>query len=291
MANQVFGYKDVCEGRSSGKFWGETVIFAHQSLFDQCLIEEERDRNIQWSASRGYDTKEKSLQKAIARGDWSEDKEKSFNLKLQDYRDVWARRGKIDPVGMVNNIRGFHSLLKDIRAEIDADAVQRSVITPECQESYANARTYDFEICLMARKEDGTKLFTEDEFNTLGDGDLVLLRNEYAEKILKFNEEYFEKMAVAPFFYSIFDNYASNPGDFFKKPAPELTVFQMDLLRCAKRYNEVVKIAWDAPQDFYEDPKMLETYALVKNNGGGTGGEVGAEDVKQDIEKVKGKRN
>ncbi len=292
MSNhQIYGYKEVCEGFSSGEFQGKPVIFAHQSLFDQCSIEEERIKTLNWAASRGYDSKEVALKKAIERGDWTEEEESSFYLKMQDYRDVWSRRGKIDPIGMVQNIRGFHSLLREMKNEIDVDAVKRSMITPECQESFANARAYDYEMFLMTRKLDRSPLFTEDEFNNLGDAELGMLRVQYSKAILKFTDDYFEKMAVASFFYSIFDNYAANPGDFFMKPAPELTVFQMDILRCAKRYNEVIKIAWDAPSDFYDDPKMLETFAIVKNNGGGSGGEVGADEVRQDIEKVKGKRN
>ncbi len=289
--NKVFGYREICEGRTLSNFQGKPIYFYHQSLFDQCYIEERRDKHANWAKSHGYDSKEQALERAIRVGDWTKEREENFKQLLQDYRDVWARRSKIDPISIVHNVRGFHATLRQIRAEIDIEAAQRSIVTSRCQETYGHIRSFDYEIALMTRDENGKQIFTEEEFDEMSNVDLVLLRNNYTETILQYDEEYMEQLSIAPFFYSIFDNYVANPGDFFKKPAPELTVLQMDLLKNAKRYNEVIKIAWDAPPDFYEDAKMLETYAIIKNRADSSGGEVSGAEVKNEIQEMRRKRN
>lgn len=291
MSNQVFGYREICEGKTSSLFRGKKIYFFHQSLFDQCLIEEKKNLHANWAKSHGYDSKEQALQRAIVLGNWSQEKEDNFRQLLEDYKTLWSRRSKIDPTALVHNVRGFHSSLREIKTEIDIEAAKRSVVTSRCQETYGHVRSFDYEIALMTRDENGTQIFTEEDFNEMSDVDVVLLRNNYTNAILKYDEEYIEKLVVSPFFYSLFDNYVSNPGDFFKKPAPELTIFQVELLKNAKRYNEVIKIAWDAPSDFFDDPKMLETYAIIKNKADSTGGEVGATEVKTEIQDMKRKRN
>lgn len=289
MSSQVFGYKEICEGKTASVFRGEPIIYTHQSIFDQCLVDEDRVKHMEWAKGKGLESREVLLSK-INDEIWNPEKEASFKLKLDDYKMFWGRRAKIPAMGMVQNIRAFHETLREMKGEIDSDAMQRNLATPGCRETYAHGRSYDYEILLASRKPDDSPFFDESEFDDLGDGELAILRNDYSAKVLKFDEDYLELLAVSSFFYSVFDNYVANPGDFFKKPAPELTVFQMNLLRLAKRYNEVIKIAWEAPEDFYKEPKMLETYAIVKNNAPPEEKELTGSEVEADLAESKRKR-
>jgi hypothetical protein len=289
--SQVFGYKEICEGKTTSVFRGQPIVYIHQSIFDQCLVDEDREKHLKWAKEHGVELRDTILNKFNDPTFWSQENEESFKRKLDDYKMIWARRSKIPAMGMVQNIRSFHETLREMKDDIDSDAMKRNISTQDCCESYAYSRSYDFEIFLASRKLDGSPLFEEEEFNLLGEVELAILRNDYSSKVLKFNEEYLELLVVSSFFYSIFDNYVSNPGDFFKKPAPELTVYQMNLLRLAKRYNEVIKIAWEAPEDFYKEPKMLETYAIVKNNAPPDEKELSGSEVEADLAQSKKNRN
>lgn len=288
--SQIFGYKEVCEGISRGEFNKTPIYFQHASIFDQCLIDEERDRHKKWAKSKLLDSHEEAIKRIIKSGAWPQAREDSLKSKLEDYQNMWGRRAKLNAVGIVNAVRAFHQAINEMRAEIDTDFIERGYHLPETQESYANKKALDYEIFLTARAADGNPFFTEESFEDISEDELSDLRNLYSRLILKFDDQFFDKLAVSSFFYSIFDNYVANPGDFFKKAAPELTVFQLNLLRSAKRYNEVLKIAYDAPEDFYEDPKMLETYAIVKNNAGPAERDADASEVAETIASSKKKR-
>ncbi len=292
MENPVFGYREVCQGKTPAIFQGKKIIFRHQSIFDQCLVEEEKNLWKDWAKNHGLDCKDEAVKKAIKRGDWSEERELNFNRAIEAYRMMWGRRDKAKKVvNIVTHVRSFHETIDEMRNEIDSEAVQRSLVSQDCYENEAQRKSLDYEINLLSENERGEPFFKEDEFEYLGDGSLAVLRNLYSSKILKFDEEYFEKLAVSNFFRDLFSNYADSPGNFFGKPAPDLTIFQISLLRQAKRFHEVMKIAYDAPDDFYEKPIMLETYAIVKNMSGSSDRDASQEDVRDIVEESRRNRN
>lgn len=289
--SQIFAYKEVCEGISRGEFNKTPIYFQHSSIFDQCLIDEERDRHKKWAQSKNLVSHEDAIKKIIKSGAWPQAREDSLKMKIEDFQNMWGRRSKLNAVGIVNAVRAFHQAINEMRAEIDVDFIERGYHLPETQESYSNKKALDYEIFLTSRAADGSQFFTEESFEDISEDELSDLRNLHSRLILKFDDHFFDKLAVSSFFYSIFENYAANPGDFFKKAAPELTVFQLNLLRSAKRYNEVLKIAYDAPDDFYEDPKMLETFAIVKNNAGPSERDADAGEVEGVVAANKKSRN
>ena len=291
MEHPVFGYREICQGKSEAIFRGEKIIFRHQSIFDQCLVEEERRYWNEWSKNHGADDKNSSLAKAIIRGDWTTERESNFHAALEELRRMWSRRGKAKKiVDIASHVRSFHETIKMMQDEIDSEAVLRSMVTQDCYETQTERRCLDYKILLLSERPDGSLFFEKDDLEYIGDGELVVLRNLYSDKVLRFDDEYFEKLAVSSFFRDIFENYAKSPGDFFGKPAPDLTVFQISLLRQAKRFNKVMEIAYDAPDDFYDNPVMLETYAIVKNQNPASE-EAGQDDVRQNMEEFARNRN
>lgn len=291
IENSVFGYREICQGKTAAEFYDKKIIFRHQSIFDQCLIEEERKYWNDWAKNLGINDKKKAIERAILAGEWTEEREKNFHKAIEDYRIMWGRRDKAKKVvNIATHVRSFHEMINLMKGEIDAEAVQRSMVSQDCYENHAGQKSLDYEIFLLSENENGEPFFKDDDFEYLGDGKLAVLRNLYASKILRFDDEYFEKLAVSNFFRDLFSNYADSPGNFFGKPAPELTMFQISLLRQAKRFSEVMKIAYDAPDDFYDDPKMLETYAIVKNMSGGQEKNADRDEVREDLEDARRNR-
>ena len=115
---------------------------------------------------------------------------------------------------------------------------------------------------------DGTRLFEDSEIDDLSAGDVKLLRDQYSLGILQIDDDFLKRIHVLEYFYNLYDNFSLSPSDFFKKPAYELTNFQSSFLKIARRYNEILKISYDAPEEFHSNFDMMETYAIVKNNGG-----------------------
>jgi hypothetical protein len=292
MENSVFGYREICQGKTAAEFSGKKIVFRHQSIFDQCLIEEEKAKWTLWAKNLGLLDKNEAIKKAIKAGDWTEERESNFHKAIDAYRMMWARRDKAKKVvNIVTHVRSFHQEIDLMRDEIDSEAVQRSLVSGDCYENEAQRKSLDYEINLLSENERGEPFFKEDEFEYLSDGSLAVLRNLYSSRVLKFDEEYFEKLAVSNFFRDLFSNYVDSPGNFFGKPAPDLTIFQISLLRQAKRFSKVLEIAYDAPDDFYEKPIMLETYAIVKNMSGGNDRDASQEDVRDTVEESRRNRN
>ena len=118
----------------------------------------------------------------------------------------------------------------------------------------------------MSFNLDGSRLFTDLEIDDLSLEDIKILRNQYSLKVLQIDDDFFKRLHVLDYFYNLYDSFSSTPSDFFKKPAYELTIFQSSFLKVAKRFNEILKISYDAPSEFHSDFDMMETYAIVKNN-------------------------
>ena len=195
MSSQIFGYREVCEGKSKGVFRKSPIFFHHASIFDQCLVDEDREKHREWARSKSLDSHEDSIKKIIKLGLWPEEREKSLKLKLDDYKSMWARRSKLSHIGILHNVRGFHSSLNEMRGEIDTDLIERGFLLPETQESYSNKKALDYEIFLSSHKSDGSSYFTEDEFEEIDEDELSTLRNEYSRLVLRFDELFFEALS------------------------------------------------------------------------------------------------
>ena len=282
-------YLEICKGETPAVFNGKDIVFKHCKIFDISKIDREKKKSLDWARSRKMISLDQAIQISIKNGKWSQEKEMLLNRKIDSYKMLWSRRGKIKHV---SGIKSFHEQIAEMKGEINGDYVERNINLSENCESYSRETAYDYEVISMSYNLDGTRLFAESEIDDLSAENVKLLRDQYSLEILQIDDDFFKRIHVLEYFYSLYDNFSLSPSDFFKKPAYELTVSQSSFLKIARRYNEILKISYDAPEEFHSNFDMMETYAIVKNNGGAESSDAtdNLESLEKDINEGREKR-
>lgn len=266
MSNLADGYREICIGKSEGKFLSKPIFFHHATMFDQFKVSKEKEKEKNWAMGHNLPTKEEAIARAIKSGFWSQEQESNLKMIREDYKNYCQKRGKGKTMTF-DSIRKWHEVERMMKSEIESLMAQRHAVLEQNQESYSVNKSFDYEIFLLSKTVDNSSFFREDEFEDLSPVEIDILRGEYYGSILKFDEYFFKKLAVTPFFYSLFDNCATHPSDFFRKPICDLTFFQTQMLEYGKRFNELLKYCYGAPDDFFEDPELLVTLSMFRQNG------------------------
>ena len=144
------GYCEICLAESQSLFRGQTIVFSHCTIFDQFKVEREREKHLKWAKEHSLPSRDEAIRKIISDGSWSVEREKRLENKENDYRILWSKRGKGKIVSL-DAIRNYHHDLREMKAEIDIDIVERSLAMPLYQDSYAGGIAFDKEI--ISRRE------------------------------------------------------------------------------------------------------------------------------------------
>ncbi len=110
-------------------------------------------------------------------------------------------------------------------------------------------------------------IFTEDSFDELEDPELNLIVNEYNNQNKYFNTVNFQRIAVSPFFLSLFYLSPENAYNFYGSSITSLTFYQIELFHAGIKFKNIfseLKIQPD--EDLLDNPdKLIERHKFTQN--------------------------
>lgn len=228
-------FLEVCEGFSTTKIKEETCYIKHPSIQELNVVNSYYDYYFDKVIKMGI-PKEKDLMKTLEEnGVWSkedEDKIKKQEIELKGLTktlgNLFTKREK-EPI---------EKRIKELKKEYKDHAKRRSSVVTNSAEEYADKKSNEKFLfhCLYKDKELKNKKFHEDEFEEINSIELMNLYKEYNSHAEKFSEKNLKQLSISSIFKSVFNLYAKDVTNFFKKHPLDLSFYQINLLNYGKLF-------------------------------------------------------
>jgi hypothetical protein len=115
--------------------------------------------------------------------------------------------------------------------------------------------------------KDRGKLFSKEEFDELGEGQMVELIGIYNKSTKKFKSDALKRISVSGFFTNLFYLCSDNPFVFFGKSVVELTFYQIELFGYGRYYKNMIENSENKPpEEISSNPeKLVEWFESSKS--------------------------
>ena len=255
---------EIVQGFTRLKYGGVDLYIKHLTQHDQYLLEERKEEVFNAAKEKGLPTEKEALQTLIDGDVWSEEEENTIK-ETQSYVDN-LRDTKANLI--------IPSQIADINKDIDEATTKleelqgkrQSMLTQTC-EGYAQVKSNDYSIYLCLYKDPGLdkKFISWEKFGELTKPEIGDLLTHYTEASSHLNLTNIKFLAINPIF-SLYYNLTGGDAihDFFKKPLPSLSFYQLNLLNYGKVLHSILENVEGIPEEIKKDPDDLLSYAESK---------------------------
>ena len=195
---------------------------------------------------------------------WTEEKNKEI-LNLQSL--IAGLKVSKSKVFLQVHIDQINNDLKKNQAELSTLSLKKEELIGFSAEAYAARRINEHYMHNAFLRENGEKLFTEEEFEELEEGKLVNLIGTYNKSAKKFNSSDLKKLSVSGFFTNLFYLCENNAYSFFGKPLVQLTFYQIELFGYGRYYKSLIENSDNKlPNEISSNPeKIVEWFESSKS--------------------------
>lgn len=268
LSELKFIFSDICRGCSSSAYKGGTVYFKHLSILDRSVIDAEYQKSFQKNLELGLKTRDVLFQEAAEEGLWSKEKDDALAHSIKLYERLAAGRAKSKSLdaaqGIVEGLRGYEKEIQELQN-------QKDNLLSQSAEDYAIEESlwYQMYFSSFSDSELTQPYFNKEEFDYLkvsSPMDFYSFRNLFIESLNKIDSKSLRLLSIQHFFQDLFGIFKDSPSLFFNKPAYLLTEFQVLMIRLGKYFSGVIELCDGEILKSREDPDLLESYAIIKNN-------------------------
>jgi hypothetical protein len=255
-------YKEILEGCSPYRENSDKLYLKHFKEKDFGLLDAEFFLFYEEAISKDLTSDKSQLEIIIKQGHWTEKKEEEISDTEASIKEAEVKLKTIVDIRQIKGRRKFRDRLED---KLYALRKERSELIGMTCEVYATKKINE-KIIYYAFFKDGDlkeRLFTEEEFAELSQGDLQDKIRIY-NKITDFlSARWIKKIAALPFFLNPFFLAKEDAHAFFGEPLVNLTIYQTDLFSRGKYYKSILSESdgKEPPHEFYKDlDKLSEWY-------------------------------
>ena len=240
------------------------VKVKHFNNFDSAELDIKNRFFYEKAVSQGLPTRKERVDHLLEEDIWTEEKSKQI-LSLKSL--VAGLKNSKSKVFLQAHIDQIDNELKKNQTELSALSLKKEELIGFCAETYAARRINEHYMHNAFLKENGERLFTEEEFEDLEERKLVDLIGAYNKSTKKFNSNELKKLSLAGFFTNLFYLCENNAYSFFGEPIVKLTFYQVELFGYARYYKSLLENSENKPpDDISQDPeKMVEWFDSTKS--------------------------
>jgi len=243
--------------------FGEVKI-KHFNNFDSAELDIKNRFFYDKAVSQGLPTRKERIDHLLEEDIWTDEKNKEI-LNLQSL--IAGLKVSKSKVFLQVHIDQINNDLKKNQAELSTLSLKKEELIGFSAEAYAARRINEHYMHNAFFREDGEKLFTEEEFEELEEGKLVDLIGTYNKSAKKFNSSDLKKLSVSGFFTNLFYLCENNAYSFFGKPLVQLTFYQIELFGYGRYYKSLIENSDNKlPNEISSDPeKIVEWFESSKS--------------------------
>ena len=197
--------------------------------------------------------------------------------------NIWTEKKNKDILNIKTNLAGLQKTKEKVflqahidqaNKEIEENQIKLTIQEREKEEligftaeAYASRRINEHYMYNALFGENKEKLFSKEEFDELGEGDMVELIGLYNKSTKKFSSTSLKKISVSGFFTNLFYLCDDDPFVFFGKAVVGLTFYQIELFGYGKYYKSMIQNSDNKPpEEIAKDPeKLVEWFESSKS--------------------------
>ena len=196
---------------------------------------------------------------------------------------VWTEKKNKEILNTKTNLAGLQKTKEKVFLQIHIDQANKEIEEAQMKlaiqerdkeeligftaEAYASRRINEHYMYNALLGEDQGKLFSKEEFDELGERQMVELIGMYNKSTKKFKSGTLKRISVSGFFTNLFYLCSDNPFVFFGKAVVELTFYQIELFGYGRYYKSMIENSENKPpEEISKDPeKLVEWFESSKS--------------------------
>lgn len=257
-------YKEICLGYSPFQVGNTTLYFKHLSVFDKIRCDEFYEEALATALRLGKKKEKELFDKAKETGEWSKMDERSLLSYKKDLNKMMEARSKSLYDDQVEEIE---EVIEEYNLAIKELNKKKYEISKSSAENHA-MNEYIVNFILESVYTDNslkTQKWSDEDKSYQKVKDLNPFFEKHNRIFSRFSSENLKKIAICDYFQEGF-SLVTDMSQFFNKKVFDLSDYQVQLLKYGSKYKEVLSEAYDAPDEYFNDPNKLEQWYILKKN-------------------------
>ena len=260
-------FVDICRGYSIGDFLGKSLYVRHLTHIHHVNYDLLQLRFEEYGLSQGAPSEAKQLARLLAKGLWTEAKERDIARQRDTIiRFEEARKTVVLPSMQEN----YDRQIKEEKGRLEKLMQEKVNLLGLTAELYAQRRLNDHYILtnVFADRELTQQLYSEDSFDDLADSEVETLLVSYHKAIEPCEDSNLRRLAVQDFFTGYYNLCGDDSSAFYGKPIYQLTYYQVRLSNIAKYFKTIMEQVDMSKVDYKVrgDPDAIEKLFMSQKN-------------------------
>jgi hypothetical protein len=257
-------YREICMGYSPFEIGNNRYYFKHLTVFDKIRCDEFYEEALEVAIRQNKRREKDIFEEAQKNGQWSKENQKSLDFHKKNLQKMSVERGKCIDEDQVEQIDEIIAEYNEALIELSN---KRETLTANSAENYALGE-YIINFLMESvyiDKDLKVQKWNDEEKAYQKASTLDLYFKHHNQIFSRFSNENLKKIAISDYFQEGF-SLVSDMSQFFNKKVFELSDYQVRLLRFGNTFKDVLTEAYDAPDEYFEDPNKLEQWYILKKN-------------------------
>lgn len=255
----LVGYSN-CFSKEFGEFY-----IKHLNNLDISEINYHSEFYLKEIKQKNIPTFEDKLKTIINDGTWKQDEEN----KLKDYKSlIFTYEQNKSNQHLKSQRDMWIGEIEKLEKEIKELEYKREYLLGDYAEKFSNKKHNELHVLysFYKEKELKNKLFSINEFENLEHEQVKELFGLFSDYINRFNTEIFQKIALSPFFFNLFNLSSENAYHFYGKPIVQLSFYQIEVYSWAGKFRNDLSNYPHIPPEIMSNPDKLIEYIELNNN-------------------------
>ena len=242
----------------------DKIKIKHFNNFDSAELDIKNRYFYEKAVDQGLPTRKERIDYLIKEEIWDEKKNKEIiNLKSL----VAGLKKSKSKLYLSSHLESVNQQLEEAQLKLSKIELKKEELIGFCAENYSQRRVNEHYMQNALLKEDGSQLFSAEEFNELEENKIMSLISIYNNSTQKYSSPALKKISVSGFFTNLFYLCENNAHVFFGKPLVELSFYQVELFGYGRYYKSLMESSENqVPDDVKGDPdKLVEWFDSNKS--------------------------
>ena len=260
-------YTDVVDGYTMADNTSFGVFYIqHMDNRISSDIDYKRKLYFDKAKKEGLPTTEEKEEFLVEEGTWA-DEEKRKMAELESYIDNLKKTQS--KLVLKKQIDSISNDIERAEKEFQELTEKKFSLIGLTAELYSAKKVNEYYIFETIHKDSELKvrLFSDEEFDELSEGDLASIVSSYNERMARLEQKNLKRVAVCGFYLNLFYLCKDNPFIFYGKPLTQLTHPQADLFSFGRYFKNILTELKHPPtEEQLDDPdKLIELFNVSKN--------------------------
>lgn len=240
------------------------IRIKHFNNFDSAELDIRNKSFYDKAVENGLPTRKERVDYLIKEGIWTEKKNKEI---LNTKTNLAGLHKTKEKVFLQSHIDQTNKEIEKNQIKLAIQEREKEELIGFTAEVYASRRINEHYMYNALFGENKEKLFSKEEFDELGEGDMVELIGLYNKSTKKFKSNTLKKISVSGFFTNLFYLCDDDPFVFFGKAVVGLTFYQIELFGYGRYYKGMIQNSDNKPpEEVSKDPeKLVEWFESSKS--------------------------